>query len=148
MGLWDSFVKEFKSGYLGIYAGWLALPTLFVILAAAILTLAFHWDIISAIVGFGVFLLMTIIELPIVTSFVNKDSVMAKFLNFLRHPGSKAFFYIFFSFILWMTIPFVISVHTAAAIMTGLTALLNLSAALKRENYVERYYFISSNPLS
>lgn len=138
MGLWDTFVKEFKSGYLGIYAGWLAIPSLLVVLAAAILTLLFHWHPITAVLGFVVFLLMSILEIPLVTSFVGKESAIGRFLTFLRHPAAKAFFYIFFSFLLWITIPSVISVQCVAAALTGLTALLNLSAALKRENYVER----------
>lgn len=139
MGLWDSFVKEFKSGYLGIYAGWLAVPTILIILAAAILTLVFHWDLISAIIGFAVFLFMIVIEFPLFSGFVQKESVMGRFLDFIRHPGAKAFIYTLFSFVLWMTIPSVISVQSFAAAFSSFTALLYLSAALKRENYVERY---------
>jgi hypothetical protein len=139
MGIVNIFVSEVKSGYFGLYAGWFAIPTAILILISSILALIFRLNILNAISGFMIFILLLFFEIPILTSFASEGSILNRFLHFIRHPVSKAFFYIGFSFILWVSTSSLISIQSLAALLMSLTAALYLSAGLKRESIIDRY---------
>lgn len=139
MGIVDVVVSEVKSGYFGLYAGWFAIPTAVLILISSILALVFRLHIINAIAGFLIFVLLLIFEIPVLTSFASEGSIFSRFIQFIRHPVSKAFFYIVFSFVLWVTTSSLISLQSLAALSMSLTAALYLSAGLKRESIIDRY---------
>lgn len=145
MGVWDIFVAEFKSGILGLYAGWLAIPTLLAVLAAGVLGLVWHLSPMTSIIALSVFALLAMLELPVLTNWVAADSITGSFLKLVRKPISKALFYAVFAGVFWLTIPSLLSVHIAAAFLLTITAVLNLSAALKREASIERYCVQRSN---
>ena len=138
MGIVDVFTTEVKSGYFGLYAGWLAIPTAILILVSSILALVFRLNVTNAIVGFAIFVLLILFEIPFLTSFAREGSIFGRCIHFVRHPVSKAIFYIGFSFILWITTKSLISIQSLAALFTSLTAALYLSAGLKRESIIDR----------
>jgi hypothetical protein len=140
MGLWDIFVAEFKSGMLGLYAGWLAIPTMIAVLSASVIGLVIHWNLILSIVGLAIFVFLALLELPLLTNWVNSGSMTDTFLKFVRYPACKAFFHTAFAILYWLTLPSIISVHMIAAGFLSLTAVMNLSATLKRESSIERYH--------